>query len=130
MYTIYFNYQSFFTVASLCYQTSVSARRVVLDGFLTYNSSATVCSCSLTSTQNTSVSFTSLNSLQPNFAGCDSSIRVQNKGTIFIIECFVTGTIAMSPSEAATLRFERPIFGCSSNYCMLLTPGKSYMQNK
>lgn len=113
----------FFTVASLCYKTSVSAGRVVLDGFLTYNSPTSSCRCSLTSTQSSRVNFTPLNSLQPSYVGCDSSIRVQNGGDIIIINCFVLGTITVSPSDTVTLTFERLAFGYNSDYCMLLTPG-------
>lgn len=113
----------FFTVASLCYKTTVSAGRVVLDGFLTYNSSTSVCSCSLTSTQSTSVNFTPLSSLQPNYPGCDSSIRVQNGGNIIIISCYVSGTITVSPSDTVTLTLERSVFGYNSDYCMLLQAG-------
>ena len=113
-----------FTVSSLCYQTSVSARRVVLDGFLTYNSSTSVCSCSLTSTQSTIANLAPLNSIQPNYAGCDSNIRVQSGGNSFIISCFVSGSVAVPPSESVTIAFERPLYGYNSDYCMLLTPGK------
>lgn len=122
--TTYSNCQSFFTVASLCYKTSVSARRVVLDSFLTYNSSNSVCGCSLTSTQSTSVNFSPLNSLQPNYINCDSRVQIQHGGTVLIINCYVTGTIAMSPSDTAMLFFERPSFAYNSDYCMLLTAGE------
>nr|XP_022288551.1 uncharacterized protein LOC111100751 [Crassostrea virginica] len=113
------------SVASLCYKTSVSAGRVVLDGFLTYNSSTFSCSCSLTSTQNTAVTFTPLNSIQPNYLGCDSNIRVQNGETILTMNCFVSGTISVSPSDTVTLTFERPLYGYNSDYCVLLTPDNS-----
>ena len=111
------------TVAALCYKTSANARRVVLDGFLTYNSSTSACSCSLTTTQSTNVSFISLNSIQPDYQGCESSIKIQNGGTIFTINCYVSGTITVSSTERVTLDFERPKFGYNSNYCMLVTPG-------
>ena len=117
------NNDFFFTVASLCYKTFVSAGRVVLDGFLTYNSSTSSCSCSLTSTQSTKVNLSPLNSIHPNYAGCDSTIRVQNGGTSFIISCFVSGTITMSPSDTATLGFDRPVYGYNSDYCILIAPG-------
>ena len=114
----------------LCYKTSVSAGRVVLDGFLTYNSSTSGCSCSLTSTQKTAVTFTPLNSIQPNYPGCDSYITVRNEGTSFTMNCFVSGTISVSPSDTVTLTFERPLYGYNSDYCVLLSPGKSVRQNK
>lgn len=114
------------TDASLCYKTSASARRVVLDGFLTYYSSTSVCSCSLTSTQSTNVNFSPLDSIQPGYLGCYSSISVQKGGTAFTINCYVSGTISVSPSETVTLVFEKPEFGYNSNYCMLLTPGMIY----
>lgn len=111
-------------VASLCYQTSVTAKRVVLDGFLTYQSSTTTCSCTLTSSKSTTVSFVALNNLQPNHAGCGSNILVQAGGTSFIINCLVSGTAPISPSQSITLNFEKPPYVYDSNYCMLLNTGK------
>ena len=110
-------------VASLCYQTSATAERVVLDGFLTYNSSTSACSCSLTSTQSTNVSFFPINSTQPNYVGCNSAIRINSGGTSFVISCFVSGTIKASPSDTVSLAFERPLYGYNSDYCVLLSPG-------
>ncbi|XP_065927132.1 uncharacterized protein [Magallana gigas] len=107
-------------VASLCYQTSVTANRVVLDGFLTYQSSTTACSCTLTSSKSTTVRFAALNNLQPNYAGCGSNILVQAGGTSFTINCFVFRNAPISPSQSVTLNFDKPSFGYDSNYCMLL----------
>lgn len=115
-------------MASLCYKTNASAGRVVFDGFLTYSSSASSCSCSLTSTQSTIVSLTPLNSIQPNYPACDSYIRVQNGGTAFTFNCYVSGTITVSPSDVVTLAFDRPLYGYNSDYCILFTPGIN--QNK
>lgn len=111
-------------VASLCYQTSVTAKRVVLDGFLTYQSSNTACNCTLTSSKSTTVRFAALNNLHPKHAGCGSEIRVQSGGTFFIINCYVSGTVTISPSQSVTLNFDKPSFGYDSNYCMLLNTGK------
>lgn len=111
-------------VSSLCYQTSVTSNRVVLDGFLTYQSSNTACSCTLTSSKSTTVSFVALNNLQPNYVGCGSNILVQAGGTSFIINCFVSGTAPISPSQSVTLNFEKPPYVYDSNYCMLLNTGK------
>lgn len=117
-------------VASLCYQTSVTANRVVLDGFLTYQSSTGACSCTLTSSKSTTVSFVALNNLHPIHTGCGSNIRVQTGGTSFIINCFVSGNSPISPSQSVTLNFEKPSFGYDSNYCMLLNTGKQIMEEK
>lgn len=111
-------------VSSLCYKTSASAGRVVLDGFLTYQSSTKYCGCTLTSSQNTTLIFRGLANLQPNYQGCGSSIRVESGGTSFIINCFVDGDIPVSPTQAVTLSFERPNYVYDSNYCMLLSTGK------
>lgn len=89
-----------------------------------------LCGCSLTSTESTSVSFTPLNSIQPNYPGGNSVIRVRNGGTDFTINCYVSGTITVSPSDNVTLDFERPLHGYNSDYCMLLTPGISNRQKK
>lgn len=111
-------------VSSLCYQTSVTSNRVVLDGFLTYQSSTTACSCTLTSSKSTTVRFAALNNLHPIHAGCGSNIRVQAGETVFTINCYVSGTVQVSPSQPATLSFDKPSFGYDSNYCALLNPGK------
>ena len=110
-------------MASLCYKTNVSSGRVVLDGFLTYNSPTSAFSCSLTSTQSTNVSFVPINSTHPNYVGCNSAIRINSGGTSFIISCYVSGTIKASPSDRVTLAFERPLYGYNSDYCLLLSPG-------
>lgn len=115
---------NFPAVASLCYQSSVTAKRVVLDGFLTYQSSTTTCSCTLTSSKSTTVSFVALNNLQPNHAGCGSNILVQAGGTSFIINCLVSATAPISPSQSVTLNFEKPPYRYDSNYCILLDKGK------
>lgn len=112
------------TVASLCYKSSASSGRVVLDGYRTYNSSMKNCECTLNSSQNTTVSFAALNNLHPNRIGCGSSIRVQSGGTSFIISCFVTGTLLVSPTQPVTLNFEKPLYTYDSNYCIILSPGK------
>lgn len=117
-------------VASLCYQTSVTSNRVVLDGFLTYQSSTTACSCTLTSSTSTTVSFVALNNLQPNHADCGSNILVQAGGTSFTINCFVSRNAPISPSQSVTLNFDKPSFGYDSNYCMLLKTGKQIMGEK
>lgn len=114
----------FSAVASMCYQTSVTSSRVVLDGFLTYKSSTTTCSCTLTSSKSTTVRFAALNTLQPNYANCGGNIRVQTGGNSFIISCFVSGTAPVSPSQSVTLSFEKPSYGYDSNYCMLMNTGK------
>lgn len=112
-------------VASLCYQTSASASRVVLDGFLTFQSSTTTCECTITSSKSTTVSLVALNNLQPNHAGCGNNIRVQAGGTFFIIGCFVSGTIQISSSQPATLSFEKPAYDYQSDYCVLFDPDNS-----
>lgn len=123
---------SFFTtVASLCYKSSASDTRVVLDGFLTYQSSTTSCGCTLTSSESTNVKFTALAAnLQPNHQGCNNNIRVQSGGTIFLISCYISGNIMVSPSQPATLNFEKPPFGYDSGYCMLLNTGKQMKEKK
>lgn len=112
------------TVASLCYKTSASFERVVLDGFLADTSSTNICECTLNSSQNTTVRFAALNNLHPYHISCGSSIRVESGGTSFIINCFVVGNIPVSPTQAVTLSFERPNYVYDSNYCMLLSTGK------
>lgn len=112
-------------VASLCYKTSASlAGRVVLDGFLTSQSSTTTCECTLTSSISTTVRFAALNNLHPNYAGCGSIIRIESGGTAFIISCYVFGTVQISPSQPATLNFYKPLFTYDSSYCALLSSGK------
>lgn len=111
-------------VASLCYQTSASAYRVVLDGFLTFQSSTTTCECTITSSKSTTVSLVALNNLQPNHAGCGSEIRVQSGGAYFIFNCFVSGTVQISSSQPATLSFDKPAYSYQSDYCVLFTQGK------
>lgn len=111
-------------VASLCYQTSVTAKRVVLDGFLTYQSSNTACNCTLTSSTSTTVRFKPLNNLHPINSNCGSNIRVQTGGNSFMISCFVSGTASISPSQSVTLNFEKPPYAYDSNYCILLDKGK------
>lgn len=108
----------------MCYQTSATASRVVLDGFLTYQSSTTACSCTLNSSKITTVRFVALNNLQPNHAGCGSNIRVQAGGTFSTISCYVSGTVQVSPSQPATLSFDKPAFIYDSGYCILLNTGK------
>lgn len=112
------------TVASLCYNTSASSRRVVLDGYLTYNSSMKNCECTLSSTQNTTVSFAALNNLHPINGDCGSSIVVHSGGTFLSISCFIDGDITVSPSQPVTLNFDKPVYTYDSNYCMIMTPGK------
>lgn len=112
-------------VASLCYQTSVTWNRVVLDGILTYQSSTNVCSCTLNSSESTTVRVAALNNLHPIHAGCGSNIRVQAGETVFTISCYVSGTVQVSPSQPATLSFDKPSFGYDSNYCALLNPDNS-----
>nr|XP_022289378.1 cell wall integrity and stress response component 4-like isoform X2 [Crassostrea virginica] len=109
-------------VASLCYKTSVSARRVVLDGSLTYNSITSSCGCTLTSTQSTNVSFNPLGSTQPSPTGCGSSIVIQNGGNAITINCYIAGTVQMLSSQTVTLNFEKPEYGYDSSYCMLIYP--------
>lgn len=111
-------------VASMCYQTSVTSNRVVLDGFLTYQSSTTACNCTLTSSKSTTVNLLALSNLQPNYGSCGSSIRVQSEGTPFILSCYVSGTVQVSPSQPATLSFDKPAFYYDSGYCMLFNSGK------
>lgn len=112
------------TVASLCYNTSASSGRVVLDGYLTYNSSMKNCECTLSSTQITTVSFAALNNLHPINGGCGSSIVVQSEGRFLSISCFIDGDITVSPSQPVTLNFDKPVYTYDSNYCMIMTPGK------
>lgn len=113
------------TVASLCYNTSASSRRVVLDGYLTYTSSMKNCECNLSSTQITTVRFAALNNLHPINGGCGSSIVVQSEGTFLSISCFINGDyITVSPSQPVTLNFDKPVYTYNSNYCMIMTPGK------
>lgn len=112
------------TVASLCYKTSASFERVVLDGFLAHTSSTNICECTLSSSQNTTVRFAALNNLHPYHISCGSSIRVESGGTTIIINCYISGDIPISPSQPVTLKFEKPEFGYNSNYCMLMSPGK------
>lgn len=114
----------FLEVAPLCYQSSVTANRVVLDGFLTYQSSTTACNCTLTSSKSTTVRFKPLNSLHPINSNCGSNIRVQTGGNSFMISCFVSGTAPISPSQSVTLNFEKPPYAYDSNYCILLDKGK------
>lgn len=111
-------------VASLCYKSSVSANRVVLDGFLASQSLTKTCECTLTSSQSATVSFAVLSNLQPNYQGCNSNIRVQGGGTIFIISCYISATIQISPSQPVTLTFDKPDFFYNSDYCMQLNAGK------
>lgn len=111
-------------VASMCYQTSVTSNRVVLDGFLTYQSSTTACYCTLTSSKSTTVKLSALSNLQPKHGSCGSSIRVQPEGTFFIVSCYVSGTVQVSPSQPATLSFDKPAFYYDSGYCMLFNSGK------
>lgn len=129
---IQFCYQMFFftAVVSLCYKSSASANRVVLDGFLTYQSLTTSCGCTLTSSQNTTVKFAALANLQPNHFNCGNNVRVQAGGTIFLISCFVSGNIVVSPSQPATLNFEKPTYGYDSGYCILLNTGKQIKDKK
>lgn len=89
-------------VASMCYQTSVTSNRVVLDGFLTYQSSTTACSCTLMSSKSTTVRFVALNNLHPNHVNCGNVIRVQSGGTTIIVSCYVSGDVQVSPSQTAT----------------------------
>lgn len=118
------------TVASLCYNTSASSGRVVLDGYLTYNSSMKNCECTLSSTQITTVRFAALNNLHPINGGCGSSIVVQSEGTFLSISCFIYGDITVSPSQPVTLNFDKPVYTYDSNYCMIMTPGKrKYIKN-
>lgn len=65
-----------------------------------------------------------LNNLQPNHAGCGSNIRVQAGGTFSTISCYVSGTVQVSPSQPATLSFDKPAFIYDSGYCILLNTGK------
>lgn len=133
MFSFYSNISKkciFPAVASLCYQTSVTANRVVLDGFLTYQSSTNICSCTLTSSKSTTVRFAALNNLQPIHTGCGSNILVQAGGTSFTINCFVSRNAPISPSQSVTLNFDKPSFGYDSNYCMLLKTGKQIMGEK
>lgn len=111
-------------VSSLCYQTSASANRVVLDGYLTYQSSTKVCSCTLTSSKRTTVGFKALNNLHPIYAGCWSNILIHTGRTSFSIGCFITGSATVSPTQAVTLNFEKPLDSYNSNYCMLIDSGK------
>lgn len=120
----------FTTVASLCYKSSASDTRVVLDGFLTYQSNTTSCGCTLTSSESTNVKFTALANLQPNHHGCNNNIRVQSGGTIFLINCYISGNIVVSPSQPATLNFEKPAYVYDSGYCMLLNTGKQMKDKK
>lgn len=112
-------------VASLCYKTSASANRVVLDGFLTLQSSTTTCECTITSSKSTTVSLVALNNLQPNHAGCGSEIRVQSGGAYFIFNCFVSGTVQISSSQPATLSFDKPAYSYQSDYCVLFNSDNS-----
>nr|XP_034332883.1 integumentary mucin C.1 [Crassostrea gigas] len=114
-------------VASLCYNTSASSRRVVLDGYLTYTSSMKNCECTLSSTQITTVRFAALNNLHPINGGCGSSIVVQSEGTFLSISCFINGDyhITVSPSQPVTLNFDKPVYTYNSNYCMIMTPDNS-----
>lgn len=114
----------------MCYQTSVTSNRVVLDGFLTYKSSTTACICTLTSSKSTTVRFAALNNLHPKHTGCGSEIRVQAGGTIVIISCYVSATAPVSPSQSVTLNFEKPSYGYDSNYCMLMDTGKQIKGEK
>lgn len=114
----------FLAVASLCYKSSVKSRKVVLDGFLTYNSSASECRCNLTSTQRTNVSLTALDSLQPGRNPCWSTILVENENNTFVINCHVWGNVAVSDTENATFIFFRPPYGYTSNHCIFFNPGK------
>lgn len=111
-------------VASMCYQTSVTSNRVVLDGFLTYQSSTTACSCTLMSSKSTTVRFAALNNLQPNYVYCGNEIRVQSGGTFFIVSCYVSGDVQVSPSQTATLSFDKPAVYYDSGYCMLFHSSK------
>lgn len=113
----------------LCYQTSASANRVVLDGYLTYQSSTTVCSCTLTSSKRTTVTFKALNSLHPIHADCGSNILLHTGRTSFIISCFITGSATVSPTQAVMLNFEKPPYGYDSNYCMHIDSGKKQKHN-
>lgn len=115
-------WKCFFVVASLCYKTSASANRVVLDGFLTYQSLTTSCGCTLTSTQSINVGFTALNNLQPNHFSCGSSIRAVSGGNTFVINCYVSGTLPVSPTQPIKLNFEKPVYGYDSSYCIFLSP--------
>lgn len=111
-------------VSPLCYKTSASVGRVVLDGFLTYQSSTKYFGCTLTSSQNTTLRLRALANLEPNYPGCGSSIQVQSGGTSYTINCIVNWNIPVSPTQAVTLRFERPNYVYDSNYCILLSTGK------
>lgn len=117
------------TVASLCYKTSASFAKVVLDGFLTQKSSTNICECTLNSSQNTTVRFEALNNLHPYEFSCGSTIQVESAGTILIINCYISGNIRVNPSQPVTLRFEKPVYGYNSNFCMLLSPGKRKNKN-
>lgn len=110
----------------MCYQTSATASRVVLDGFLTYmyQSSTTACICTLTSSKSTTVKIAALNNLHPIHADCGSSIRIESGGTILIINCFIFGDVQVSPSQPATLSFDKPAYIYDSGYCILLNTGK------
>lgn len=108
-------------VSSLCYKSSASANRVVLDGFLTYRSSTTVCNCTLTSSTSTTVRISALKNLHPYQTSCGSIIRVHSGATALIINCYISGDFPVSSTQAVTLSFEKPSFGYNSNYCMLLS---------
>lgn len=111
-------------VSSLCYQTSASANRVVLDGFLTYQSSTSACNCTLTSSKSTTVRFTPLNNLHPISAICGSNILIHTGRTSFVISCFITGSATISPTQTVTLNFQKPHYVYNSGYCMLIISGK------
>lgn len=108
----------------MCYQTSATANRVVLDGFLTYQSSTTACNCTLTSSKSTTVRFAALNNLHPIHADCGNSILIKSGGTALTISCFISGDVQVSPSQPATLSFDKPPYGYQSDYCVLISPGK------
>lgn len=103
---------------------AASANRVVLDGFLTYRSSTTVCNCTLSSSTSTTVRISALKNLHPYQTSCGSSIRVNSGATSLIINCYISGDFPVSSTQAVTLSFEKPPYVYNSNYCMLLSSGE------
>ncbi|XP_061167560.1 uncharacterized protein LOC133176451 [Saccostrea echinata] len=107
--------------ASLCYNTSGMGNRVVLDVFDAQYSSVTNCRCTVTTTNSTKVSFLPLSGLQP-AQYCSSTILVQTStGSGVSINCFILGSLNISPSVTMSISFEKPRYNFDAGYCMLLT---------
>ncbi|XP_062616615.1 uncharacterized protein LOC134278322 [Saccostrea cucullata] len=109
--------------ASLCYSTSGTGNRVVLNAFDAHHSSVSVCKCTVTTTHSTKVNFAPLNQLQPTSQFCSSSIVVRTSTESGIsMNCFIGGGLSITPQETMSFSFEKPPYSYDANYCIMLSP--------